>query len=313
MIRPSSLSLAESCTYFVKLQEKFPETSEYANRGNVVDDQNTAHLLGKAEANDPDALACISKLADIKDSIVSPGRFLYVQEKVQLFDPDTGNLLVEGTPDVQIGSERKTLYTVDWKKREQYYAGYLPPPDQNLQLHAYSVARCLSSSYESYQNIIILFGDGEAEAVGSEIYSLAESVPFIERIRKIQEKPMTPTPGAHCHNCYQRWVCDSYRERAKLAMTLLRDTELTGTITDEQAAQLAHASKVAADASKLAKELAQAHYRSGGVVALDGKRYVPVLCQGRATADVDRLRKDGMDKYIRKGEQYERWLWKKIK
>jgi hypothetical protein len=51
-----------------ELQEKFPETSDYAERGNVVDAQCTAELLGRGVATDPDAVACLAALRALMET-----------------------------------------------------------------------------------------------------------------------------------------------------------------------------------------------------------------------------------------------------
>jgi hypothetical protein len=307
-VRPSSLNHAENCAYFIELAQRFPETSLYAARGNDVDAQNTAAILRGVETKDRDAIACIKAL----QALNLEGE-IHAQEKVSLVDPDSGSVLTEGTPDVQVVGPQ-LVTTVDWKKREQQFAGYLADPDENLQLHAYSLATALARGVGSYQNVLILFGGGRAEAVHSQVYPIPRWLPFLERIRAVQWKPRTPTPGAHCANCWQRWVCSSYRERAKLALTLLPAGEMEGLgpLTDEQAALLVERAEQVKAAVNLALDLAKAHHRAGGVIrAANGKAYLPTVCSGRKTADLEALEADGLTKYIREGESYERWTWKK--
>lgn len=306
MIRPSGMAHAEKCAYSVELAERFPETSEAAERGGLVDGQNSDALKHGTPVTDRDAKACLAALAGLELA----GEVL-VQEKVALVDPETGAVLTEGTPDVQVvGAD--TVATVDWKKREQYYAGYLAEPDDNLQLHAYSIARGLVRGARAYQNFIVLFGDGEAEVLRSRVYPQAEWWPFIERIRAIQDKPRIPAPGPHCQNCWQRWLCGSYRERAKLALTLLpQTTELGASLTDEQAVELAQRAEQVKAAAGLALDMVKAHLRAGGKVEAGGKRFVATVMPGRRTADVEALERDGLIKYIRKGAGYERWTWRK--
>jgi hypothetical protein len=312
MIRPSSLPVAEKCAYSTALAERFPETSENAERGNAVDAEITAALRAGTTPQGKDARACV---ATFRELVTERNADLYVQELVALHDPETGAVLTEGTPDVQAVAPGQPLITVDWKKREQYFAGYLAEPDDNLQLHAYSVARGLLAGAESYENVLVLFGDGEAEVLRSRVYAQPEWWPFIERIRAIQDKERIPAPGAHCQNCWQRWLCDSYRERAKLALTIISQstTELGAAITDEQAAELAVRAEQVKNAATMALDLVKAHHRHGGRVEVGGKRYVPTMLPGRRTADVAALERDGLVQYIRKGAGYERWTWRAVK
>lgn len=309
MIRPSSLGLAEKCSHFVDLAEKYPETSEAAERGNVVDEEISAALSGKAPPSDADAIACTNLFGG---EILPPNNAaVSLHEKVILYDPDTGETLTEGTPDVQILYGRLVI-TVDWKKREQYYSGYLSDPDDNLQLHSYSLAKAFAAGATSYQNIIVIFGDGKAEAVEGRVFVIHEWNPILDRIRKVQAKERTPSPGAHCANCWQRWVCGSYRERAKLGLTLLGDGTISGPLSDEQAALLVERATAVKQAAELALDLAKAHQRGGGHIVKDGKQYVPTVCQGRETGNVEMLRADGLTKYIKKGASFDRWGWRRI-
>lgn len=305
MIRPSLLNAVERCGLVAKLAEEYPEASAYTKRGNEVDEQVTIEARGGKPAHDADAQACIRWLTD-----KCAGRVAIIQEKVRLTDPRTGVLISEGTPDIQI-PDPALVVTIDWKKREQYAAGLLAHPDDSLQLHTYSLARALLVGAEAYQNVAVLFGGGEVEALESRVYPAAEWWPIIDRIKAVQGKEAIASPGAHCHGCYQRWVCPSYRERAKLATSLLEQDPRALQLTDETAAELLMRAELVEDAADLAKKMVQEHVRKGGRVQRDGKRYLPVIQKGRRSANVEALEAAGLHEYVRQGAPFDRWIWKR--
>lgn len=309
MIRPSLLVHADLCGLVAKLAEEYPEASEFTARGNVVDEQNTAALVKGAAPTDADARACVDWFHRTFTDATP-----MVQERVSLHDPDTGEMLTEGTPDVQVLSEDgEELVTVDWKKREQFFAGNLPGPDDNLQAHAYSLAKALEVGAQRYRNVLVLFGDGEARPLESAVYERADWWPFIDRIRAIQDKERVATPGSHCVSCYSRAVCPSNRERTALALTLLPKGDV-GKLTDAQAGELVLRAKMVREAADLAMDLAKAHFNGGGSVTDGhGKAWRPLMMPGRRTADVDALEAAGLTQYVRKGEPYPQWRWGKDK
>lgn len=302
-------SAVEKCGWVAELAERFPETNENIQRGAAVDMANTDAVLGKAEPKDADARACMA----VAREVLSDGTWdLRAQEKVQLHDPETGALLTEGTPDVQALAHDEVV-TIDWKKREQWLNGYLAAPDDNLQLHTYSIARCLATGAKRYRNVLVVFGDGQAEALLSRWFEASDWWPLIERIRVIQAKERIPAPGAHCQTCWHRWLCENYRERAQLATAMLHGIREIGPLTDEQAGELALRALAVKAAAEVALDLVKAHAKNGGVVRSNGKVYLPTQMPGRRTADVNALERDGLGDYVRKGDPYERWTWRASK
>jgi hypothetical protein len=102
-----------------------------------------------------------------------------------------------------------------------------------------------------------------------------------------------------------------------------RDTQIAGNeepkdiaipaleITNETAGPLALRIRAIKKACELADEQIKAFARNGGHVAANGKEYVAGSCDGRETADVSALKADGLTKYIRQGNPYETWRWRK--
>lgn len=65
------------------------------------------------------------------------------------------------------------------------------------------------------------------------------------------------------------------------------------------------------EACKVAKELAEAHVHHGGKITSNGKVWMPTQMPGRASADLEALRRDNLTKYIRTGKPFERFGWRK--
>jgi hypothetical protein len=310
VIRPSLADRAELCGHVVELAERHPESNPAVERGNAVDREFSAAVKRGEVPADPDAQAAVEWIR----SEFGADRTIWVQEKVALFDPASGELLTEGTPDVQVlqeGPGGAGLTTVDLKKREQYVAGLLRDPDDGLQCHGYSVARGLTTGAQRYRNVLLLFGDGEVEAVSSRWYPRDEWGAVIDRYRVLATKDRTPSPGAHCAGCYSRWYCEAYRARAALAATLLPETTDVAHLTDEQAGELVLRASLVEEAAKLAKKIAKAHVANGGQVLAGGKRWLPVVVTGHKTGDVKALEAAGLGQYVRQGAPFEQWRWRR--
>jgi hypothetical protein len=83
-------------------------------------------------------------------------------------------------------------------------------------------------------------------------------------------------------------------------------------LTPQTAATLASLIDRAEDWIKVAKATFKEYVRGGGECVVNGKRASISECAGRATADVEALRADGMDKYIKQGASYDRITWRKV-
>lgn len=315
MIRPSGLQLAQNCTMSAHLAVLFPETSHYANRGVGL------HLeIRTGHAASPEAKMALSWLL----RLVANGYSLLGKEMaVKLEDPETGEIVTEGTVDAALeltGVPGSTdtgplLLVVDWKSGQK---AYVTDPDENLQLHAYALALAIARGYTRYQLVLAFLREDGVEEVRSRVIEGDEQWVMLERIKDIQTRPPEANPGAWCYDCWQSKVCPSFRERVKLALTLLPSAEALAeelkngiTLTDEQATALVLRLQAVSEACKVAKEIAEAHVYKGGVVEANGKRWVPSPQPGRASADLEGLRQAGLTQYIRRGAPFDRFVWKK--
>jgi CRISPR/Cas system-associated exonuclease Cas4 (RecB family) len=209
VIRPSSLSIARYCQLAPALSERFPSRSEATDRGHDVDAQATAELRDGVVATDADARAIVEWVGRELG-----GQILQLQAPVALQDPDTGGLLTKGTADlVAHDPDWLSVCVVDFKKREQWLAGRLAAPDDNLQAHAYGLAVAIANNARHYNLCLLLFGDGEVEPMWSRRYDVEEWTPVLEEIRAIQDAQSAdpkPTSGPHCLACYPRLHCPSW-------------------------------------------------------------------------------------------------------
>lgn len=313
MIRPSSLQAAEHCELSAVLSAEFPHTNAGTVRGSLVDQQVSDELRGGPIAEDPDARACVQFIRE--HLYVGPGHWLAVQEKVALHDPDTGELLCKGTPDV-VGMDlfETSVIVVDMKKREQWYAANLAPPDENLQLGAYGLAHSFIRG-APYQTCILLFGDGAVEPLWSRTYTNVESRPILDRIRAIaaREKARGATRpvgvvGSHCSSCYSKRHCPAWLLPAHDGPTALAPYVQPGGITRENSERAFLLYKQLDDARGLLRGMLEDHVAAEGPIPVgEGKQWGPIAWPARESVDLRALKADGLERYIRKGTPSVQW------
>lgn len=318
MIRPSALTLAEHCELAPVLASEYPETNENIERGNLVDREVTRELLGGAVAQDPDAIACVEWLRNLRIGL-EPGGRLYVQEPITLNDPATGEVITRGTPDI-VWIDENTVFVIDLKKQEQYMAGRISDPDRSLQLHAYALAWAIRSGASMYKVAYLLFGDGEASYVWSKTWELREALSFLDRMRRINEKSNAngarghrpvATAGPHCTQCYQRLHCPSWSLPAHEGPTSSALAPLTqpGGLTRDNAAAALMATMAIKEVAEKAMEILKAFVEDGnGPIVLGDRQWGPIMVQGkRSGASVAELEALNLMHLIKPGRSYQQW------
>lgn len=300
MIRPSLLQIAERCGLAPKLAADFPEASPAADRGSAIHAEIARALLGGTPPESREGLAACgwaSKL-DIAG----------VEVPVRLLDPETADVITEGTADI-VAQEPEVLTVVDWKTgRPENVA----PADDNLQLLAYGLAAGLQADAPGFR-VIAAFLDGDKVTTDeSRFYPAGTWWPLLERVKAAATRPPVATPGAHCGLCYQRAVCPSYRERAQTALALLPKNGAELALNDHTAAELMVRVKAVRDACDLAEEMAKAHVKSGGTVQADGMTWGPRMVAGRRSGpSVKELESTGLGHLVKQGAPSERWEWRR--
>lgn len=332
MIRPSSLTLAEHCELAPVLASEYPETNSNIERGNTVDREVCRELLGGDLATDPDAMACLAWLANEGINATAPLGFLAVQEQVSLCDPQTGELITRGTPDIVFiwdSALRKAapedapvpenrVYVIDLKKREQYFAGRLTDVDRSLQLHAYAQAWAIRAGASSYKLAYLMFGDGEASFLWSRVFEMAESRNFLDRMRRIVEKSNAnasrgtrpaPTMGPHCTQCYQRlhcpsWLLPAYQGESG-ALSVLTSQ---GGLTVDNAGTALMAVMAMEEMAEKAKEILKAFATENGPIVMGDRQWGPVTMPAkRSGPTLKELEALNLMHLIKPGKPFQSW------
>ncbi len=309
MIRPSSLALAEKCTESAYLAQEHNEGSDATERGSLVDDQITAAIRTGVAPTDPDALACYEWVL-----ATFPGYELYPQERVQFIDPETGEVVTEGTTDLLAVKPGVEVVVVDYKKREQYDAGRLTPPDENLQPHTYAVAAGQRFNVASYRMFLLLFGDGQVEPLASREYHETEWWDIIDRACRINRAPRRIVKGDHCGGCWQRKHCRAWILPTADAPSALEAFGKPGGLTPENAAAAVLFVTAVRDMLEIAKGQLESFVDEHGPIRAGGREWGPTSVAGRRSGpSVEECIRAGRPDLVKPGRPSTRYQWKKIR
>jgi hypothetical protein len=300
VIRPSLLNRAEVCGLVPLLAEQCPETSEAAAFGRAVHAEIVAAYQAGRSATIPEAQAALDFIeATFRDCRLS------LEQKVQLLN-GWGETVTEGTPDLVALLDDGTRVTIDWKTGRP---DNVPAPDDNLQLMAYGLAVSRGAAFKTA--LVFLSGD-RYEARWSEVYRPQDHPAVYARVLKAASAKPEANPGDHCGACYQRLFCPSWQSRLQTALAVIDKTgDLT--VDDKVASALIQRVYAVREAAELAENLVKAHVRGGGACIVDGETYRPSMQPGRETADLKAMKADGLDKYVKRGADFEKWRWTKVK
>ena len=306
MVRCSALQLAEDCALAPALATQYPETSKYARRGSEL------HLeIATGMAVTPEARLALAWLDQ-------QGKVLGKEIPVELLDPETGEVITKGTVDAALETADDigpVLAIVDFKSGA---SAYVTDPDRNLQLHAYGIALAQQLGYDRYVLMLAFLREDGVEELRSQVIGGTEQWVMFHRIVAIQGRKPEANPGPWCSDCFQSVVCPSFRERVKLALTLLPSASehVNGgplpELTAESAAALVARIDNVKEALEIAEDMAKGYVRRGGQVVVNGKLWEPSMVPGRRTADVEALTNAGLSQFIKAGRPYERWTWRKV-
>jgi hypothetical protein len=223
-VRPSSYAIAELCGLAPYLSTKHPESTARTAHGSAVDGQvSRALAAGELVMKPGEELLPESEqiLKWVRATFVADAEF-FVQRRVELHDPATGELVTAGTPDLLVLlRHQRRIVVVDWKSIGQMWAGHLPPPRQNMQQLIYGVAACLQLSadlgieIDSFKIYLACFDkDGVRPQMSDEIPQ-DEWWEILDRVKAVPLVDLdAPAPeasrGDHCVHCYQRHHCPAY-------------------------------------------------------------------------------------------------------
>jgi hypothetical protein len=308
MVRPSALALAEKCGLSVDLAERFPEQGPWAAAGKAVHAEIEAWVKTKAEPTSPAAQAARDIL------LAYDGWAIHCEERITLVDPETGDRITEGTPDIiAIGPEAQ-IVVIDWKSG---WAGHVPDPDDNLQLLAYGAAAVVKYGGSTLQVTIAkrLFDPNKRVILHSRLMTPDEIWPIIDRIAAVERNRTSEAQrGLHCGSCFSRarcyaWMLPAHEGEGPLVPFTQPEVELT----NDQRVRALMACDAMEDAIELVRARIKADVETGIDVVADGKVYRPITCKGKESASVKELREAGMIQFIRRGADYPRWQWVKDK
>lgn len=318
-VRCSALNVAEHCDLAPTLAAEFPHARAAAERGRAVDAQASAELSWGDVATDDDAKALAWW---VREHMLAP---FVVQRPVLLLDPESDEpfVLTAGTPDL-VGRDKhneQILTVVDYKSKGQYWAGALPPPDLNLQLHGYGISWATSMRLDEtgpvpskdpqcYQLVILLFDDGAVQELRSKVYEPSGWAPILDRIRKIalREKARGDnraigTSGPHCVECYSRRHCAHWVLPAMDAETELTPLATSGGLTRANSERaLRRWMQLGELYDQLKPYFEEFALHDGPIPFGEEKQWGPQVVRGRRSATVSSLEAAGLTEHIRQGE-----------
>ena len=133
------------------------------------------------------------------------------------------------------------------------------------------------------------------------------------RVLYAASQPPIASPGVACETCYQRGRCPERLLPAIQGADVALVPFMAGgpELTAARAAAGLQLISAMRDVCDRAEEHVRAAVRNGMRLEIAGKVYEPTECQGRETADLAALRRDGLTQYVRRGGSYLRWTWRK--
>jgi hypothetical protein len=319
------LAFAENCGHASALAERYPETSELAGDGTDTHAEIAAGIIGQKDATSDAAKAAVKWVREIikvlstysaegiPDVTIEP--MLHVESEIVLLDDEEHDFdtLATGHPDLLIETHT-VLHVVDWKRSKW---GNVPAADRNAQLISYGLAKANGRPFQVH----LVFGDdadesGNVQPRSSRVIMPEEHPALLAWIRGLATKSTEPCAGRHCSSCYVRQYCEAYRARMTSALAVLGTDETRGdetSLTQDRAQALDERLDFAEKWVKWAKQVRHDYVLAGGLLLREGKRAHIIDMPGRETADCAALRADGLDKYIKKGESFDKISWRKYK
>jgi len=298
MIRPSALAMADLCAHSAELAERFPQSSAAAERGTEWHQRLERVIRG--QARDP-------KLEAIVASFPAYVR-IEAEVKVRLVDPDTDDLITEGTSDVVLTHEDGTLTIIDFKTGQHR--------DYTLQLEAYGISLALERKAPAFRWGVAYLDEDEVRL--SEWYRAGDHYwTVLDRVKKAASGDRSrPVVGAWCHGCFQRKHCSAWLLPAApdaLVPYVQKPKELTVDKAIVGLRLVAALREMADVAEAHIRDFAREHeIREGGQV------YAPGPKRGREYVPVSELPSDlraelASRGLIRRSRDSEEWRWRKAR
>ena len=344
-VRPSSLALARICKRAPWLSVKYPASHDVTRFGSAVDKQVSVVLscisVGDM-ANLPteeDLLPETAKILDWLERNYPIEQWIWhIQEKVALYDPETGELLTDGTPDLVCLHRTEPVFVViDWKKSGQMYSGHLQKPDENDQQLAYLTAFWLAivatRKIERAKIILACFDDRGVTPLESgtpekpwitedRLTAVVEAIRAVPPVDVDGQQPVAAV-GEHCLHCWTRMHCSEHLLPVAVATQAglpapfaeFTDAPMAVETAVKALSWLESAKRVLSEAKKiveLVEENVDTFVMQNGPVTVEAMTYGPVLAKGkRAGATVKTLEAEGLTRLIRQGDDKVTCKWYK--
>lgn len=321
------LKQLERCGWAAHLAQEHREISDSEFREKKIEIARAFHANDQAQFGEAHAA--------LRWLMSEPGVVRTVGESLDLVDPDTGEVLVQGKPGAVIDTPDGVL-VVSWAAKEWHTD---EEPDDDLGLLAMGLA---ASGGKPFRVATVALTEEEAFCRRSmQPYEPAGHAALLDRIRKAVARPKIPCPGEWCGACKQAPHCEAWLARAKTALAVLeaeapleegddgkpRIPQLD--LTNDSAGQVMARIKLARKACDLAEEQVKAFERRGGHVVVNGKEYYSRSCDGKETVSAaavkDLAKKNDADSpevvalkaqlagLVKTGDPFESFGWRNAK
>lgn len=341
-VRPSSLGLARLCKRYAWLSVLYPASHDVTRFGTAVDEQVTT-IVSCIAVGDVDNLPSDEELLPESSVILDWLEANYPIEQwewhvklpVTLVDPETGEVLTKGTPDlICLHRTEPRFVCIDYKKKGQMWAGHLQKPDENDQQLAYVTAFWLeiaqTRKIESAKIVLACWDDQSVVALESQDIVEARLTDVIAAVRAVPPVEVDgPKPeasvGKHCDHCWQRFHCDEHLlplavvTQAGLPAPFAEfvDQPMTADTAAKALAWLEGAGRVLSEAAKIKKMVegnVNAFVRNNGPIQVGDLEYGVVPTNGkRMGATVKTLETEGLQRLIRPATPGTKCDWRPAK
>jgi hypothetical protein len=246
-----------------------------------------------------------------------PGKIVSVGESLDLVDQTTGEVLVSGRPGAVLIDP---CMVVSWRNADAFDES---EPEDDLGLVAMGLAASMAAGGQPFRVATLAIRCRETFPRRSPEFTSDKHPALLARIKAAVGRPRVACTGDWCGACKQSVYCPAWLARAKTALQVFDQETTTAVvdadgvpqldITNENSGALSVRLKMLEKAIDLAKDQLKSHVRRGGRVVVEGKEYVPGIRDGRTTADVEALKADGLTKYLKTGQPFEAFAWKKAR
>lgn len=305
MIRPSALQVAEDCGYSSVLAERFNPASEASETGDEIHRQIAAALTQGTTPLDAGARAAV-------EAIREEYEVLGVEIPLKLYDPETGDLVTEGTADVLARTKSDGILTIIDHKTGR--PENVTEAEDNLQFHAYGLAAALQSDAQEYGVVASHVVDGKFWWGKRHCVAGNAMWGYLERIKLAAAKDPRPVVGTHCQRCFQQKRCEAFILPAHAGPSALEPFTKPDGLTRDNALRALVVVDAMEAALKVARERLKNHVREFGPIEAGDKRWGPVWANGRRSGPtVEECESAGVGHLVKQGQRYEKFQWSRAK